>query len=270
MQQAFVGFDSAWSDRNKGAITYVVFQGDMLLKASKPQSSSFLDAARIIGELQKECGDVLVAIDQPTIVPNQSSSRPVDRVANALMARIGSAAQPANRNKVAMFGDKAPIWKFIDDIGASLDFEAAETGSGQTHLIEVYPALAVPSLEPSFMNRRSAARYNPGNRKKFSLADWGQVCETVRRCADDFTLDLLSEWAEEMAQLGSPKKPHQDRIDALLCLIVALQWRRKLAWHEVCAVGDLKTGYMVTPTTHTTRNILQDACGKRGVSFYCR
>ena len=268
MQQAFVGFDSAWTGRNKGAITYVVFQRDMLLKVRKPQSSSFLDAARIIKELQKECDDVLVAIDQPTIVPNQSHSRPVDRVAGALMGRIGSAAQPANRNKADMFGDTAPIWKFIDDIGASLNFEAAETGSGQTHLMEVYPALALPSLEPSFMDRKSAARYNPEKRKKFSLADWRQVCETVRRCVDEFYLSPLSRLANEMAQLGSPKKPHQDRIDAMICLVIALQWSRSRGSHGLIAIGDLKTGYMVTPTTRATRNILQDACGKRSVSFY--
>ena len=270
MKQAFVGFDSAWSRRKKGAIAYAIFQDDKLQDVEEPQSSSFCDAAQVIKNLQSECHDVMVAIDQPTIVPNHRGNRPVDRVAASLISRLRSGVQPANRSKADMFGDMAPIWQFIDDIGACMDFRAAETASGQTHLLEVYPALALPSLEPSFMDRKSAARYNPENRKKFSLADWRQVCETVRRCADDFTLNPLSEWAEEMARLASPKKSHQDKIDALLCLIVALQWRRKLAWHEVSAIGDLETGYMVTPTLHATRNILQDACGKHGVSFYCR
>ena len=270
MKQAFVGFDSAWAGRNKGAIAYVIFQGDVLQESRSPQSSLFHDAAQIIRELQRECHDVLVAIDQPIIVPNYSSSRPVDRVAGSLMGRLRSGVQPANRSKTAMFGDKAPIWKFIDDIGASLDFEAAETASGQTHLIEVYPALALPTLEPEFMERKSAARYDPTKPKNFCLADWQQVCETVHPCAADFGLDSMSRWAKDMAGLASPKKSHQDEIDAMTCLIVALQWRRKLAWHEVSAIGDLETGYMVTPTSHTTRNILQDACGKRNVSFYCR
>ena len=146
-----------------------------------PQLTSFAEASEIIKKLRDKCDDVLVAIDQPTIVPNQNRSRPVDGVAAALISRLRSGVQPANRNKAAMFGDNAPIWQFIRDIGCPgysgtahdgvnnplVDFEAAKTATGQTHLIEVYPALALPSLESGFMSRRSAARYNPRTRKSF-------------------------------------------------------------------------------------------------------
>ena len=290
MKKAFVGFDSAWSVKNNGAISYAVFHGDDLEKVCLPQLSDFFDAARIIKKLQGECDDVLVAIDQPIIVPNSSGSRPVDTVAKSFMGQLGSAAQSAMRcgrgNQAAMFGDKAPVWKFINKIGpcvysgrtndsdenrAFVDFEAAKVATGQTRMIEVYPAIALPALESEFMKprreeRRYAARYDP-SKDNFSPDDWKSVCATVKRYSAKFHLQSLSHWASEMVEpWDSPQKPekrHQDKIDAALCLIIALQWRRLS--NAVCAIGDLDQGYIVTPTSGETRSILQEAAHKNGV-----
>ena len=62
-----------------------------------------------------------------------------------------------------------------------------------------------------------------------------------------------------------PEKRHQDKIDAALCLIIALLWRRQIPGG--CVVGDLDTGYIVTPTSPETQEILEAACNKRGVDF---
>ena len=140
MKEAYVGFDSAWSAKNRGAICYAIYQEGVPPEVSLPQPSSFADAARIIKDLQAKCYDVLVAIDQPIIVPNPTGSRPVDGVARSLMSRLRSAVQSANRDKKRLLGDEAPIWKFISDIGSCefsgktgyaynriVDFEAAKT-----------------------------------------------------------------------------------------------------------------------------------------------
>ena len=76
----------------------------------------FADAAGFIKDLQGECDYVLVAIDQPIIVCNQSGTRPVDRVAGSLMSKLHGATQPANRNKATMFGNDAPVRKSINRI----------------------------------------------------------------------------------------------------------------------------------------------------------
>ena len=282
MKEAFVGFDSAWAVRNSGAIAYAVFDGDDL-EISLPQLADFPDASRIINKLQLECDDVLVAIDQPIIVPNPDHSRPVDLVARSLMSRLRSAAQSASRNKESMFGDNAPVWGFISRIGppqyagrttdlaqnrAFVDFKAARNAADQTHLIEVYPALALPALGPEFMDRNSAARYNP-QRKTFNLSDWELVCNSVAHWGDELGLQALSQWAREMVEpwdsAERPEKRHQDKIDAALCLIIALLWRRQIL--GVCVVGDLDTGYIVTPTSPETQEFLEAACNKRGVDF---
>ena len=123
MKEAFVGFDSAWAGHTHGAIAYAVFQDKTLEEEGLPQLSDFSDAANIIKKLQKDCVDVLVAIDQPIIVPNEWGTRPVDSVAKSFMGQFRSAAQHANRSepkiKEAMFGDDAPVWRFVGRIGDS-------------------------------------------------------------------------------------------------------------------------------------------------------
>ena len=283
MTEAIVGFDSAWGVKNNGAISFAVFEGDNLQRLSLPHLADFPDAARIIEMLRRECEYVLVAIDQPIIVPNLNGSRPVDLVVRSMMGQIGSAAQSASRNKEAMFGDGAPVWGFISRIGPPqyagwttdlpenrgfVSFEAARDKAGQTHLIEVYPALALPTLEPTFMRRAEAARYNP-QRPNFSLDDWELVCGAVADWGNRLGLEALAGWAGEMVcpwdTLEGPVKRHQDKIDAALCLIIALQWRRQISGIHV--VGDIGTGYIVTPTSRETRVILEAACDLRHVNF---
>ena len=285
MKEAFVGFDSAWSANNQGAICYAIYEEGVPSAVSLPQAASFDDAAEIIGNLKAQCDDVLVGIDQPIIVPYCTSGRPVDTVVKSFMGRLRSAAQTAMRSgegsQAKMFGDGAPVWGFISGFGHCeytgktgrgcgdiVNFEAAKTSTGQTgiHFVEVYPALALPALQPAFMEHRHelngqrvlwAARYNPRRKGTFSLADWQLVCKTVGHCACEFDLRELSEWATNKARLSPPGKPDQDKIDAALCLLVALQWRRQS--HGARVIGDLETGYIVVPTSEKTWQFLTPA-----------
>ena len=79
----------------------------------------------------------------------------------------------------------------------------------------------------------------------------------------------LYEWAGKMRELVEPEKGHQDRVDASICLIIALQWRRGRQVDGMCVIGDLDTGYIVTPTSKDTRAILQTAVDRR-VPLNCR
>ena len=151
-----------------------------------------------------------------------------------------------------------------------MNFEDAKTAASETHLIEVYPALALPALECSFNKGDHAAKYDP-SRSSFSPDGWGRVCRTVERCGGEIGLELLSKWASEMMQpWDSPDKPtklHQDKIDAALCLIVALQWRRHPRRYGMTVIGDLKSGYIVTPmgdpqTSSYIGSLFEKACNK--------
>ena len=97
------GFDSAWTDAPKapGAICTIAFGDRGQVEFHEPRLVSFADALAFIEELRQDFVASLVALDQPTVVPNAAGSRPVDKVAAALVSFVGGGVQTANRSKTA-------------------------------------------------------------------------------------------------------------------------------------------------------------------------
>jgi predicted RNase H-like nuclease len=196
-----------------------------------------------------------VALDQPTIVPNADGMRPVEKKVSSLISWIGGGVQPANRGNLKMFGPKAPIWIFLEQLGADENPEVARTAMRGLHLMEVFPALALASLEQNFFGRLKGPRYNP-SRRTFKIEHWRTVIAAARNEAMRFCFSSLSEWLDQLATIGIPKKTDQDRFDAVLCLLIAIRWRLG-AQKESIMVGDLQTGYMVAPLSVEVKNRLQ-------------
>jgi len=126
---AFVGFDSAWADnpRAPGAICSISRVSEKWVSFNPPVPVSFDQAAEFIQPLAKEHSVIIVAIDQPTVVPNPMGARPVDRVADAVIAWLGGGVQPANRSRAGMFDDGAPIWRFLTRINGIQNPERARS-----------------------------------------------------------------------------------------------------------------------------------------------
>ena len=265
MREAFVGFDSAWADKAPGGIAWATFEGRRLAAFTEPKLVHFGEAARSIETLRAECDYVLVAVDQSTLVPNETGSRPIDGIARCLISKLRSGVQPANRGRNALFGSNAPVWRFFERLGACENPPATRTSTHGLHLLEVFPALALPSLEPEILKRGRAARYNP-TKKTFSRDDWRLVATCVRRRASVLGMAPLSHWAGQQMGLATPTKSDQDRLDAALCLVVAREWRRARR-DRVAVIGDGRNGYMVTPVSPETRGILEQAAIAAGVPF---
>ena len=118
-ETTLVGFDSAWADNEKkpGAICAMVFDAAGSPHFVPPILAGFGKAGTFIADLHRPSRKTLVAIDQPTIVPNPAGMRPCERVVASVASWSGGGIQPANREgqgKAAMFGDGAPIWRFLD------------------------------------------------------------------------------------------------------------------------------------------------------------
>ena len=96
------------------------------------------DAAAAFVERLHDAGRrTLVAIDQPTIVRNLASMRPCERVVASVASRSGGGIQPANLGKVAMFGDDAPISRFLKRLDFTDDPERARAASRGGYVMEV-------------------------------------------------------------------------------------------------------------------------------------
>ena len=253
MREAFVGFDSAWAGKNPGGVCFASFQNGQLDHLETPKPADFERAKSVVERCHREADFTLVAIDQPTMVPNSTGMRPVERVAGSLKAGV----QPANHNS-AMFNRTAPIWEFLDGLSPQEDPLAAQRAKEGLHLIEVFPGLALPALEPAAGQIKS---YNPKNRK-FRLEDWRLVANAVHCQAKDLNIEPMAQWASAQSRLAKPTKGHQDCLDAAICLIVALKWRR--GDEDTVALGDWQ-GYMVTPLSKAGKGEIENVAEEKAV-----
>jgi predicted RNase H-like nuclease len=254
------GFDSAWTDAPKapGAICAVAFDDQGQVQFHEPRLVSFAGARTFIDALRKDFAVSLVALDQPTVVPNISGSRPVDKVAASLISFIGGGVQPANRSKIGMFCDDAPIWSFLSDLDATEDPVQARTAPAGHFLIEVFPALALPAFEDGFAERLRAPKYNPKNVKKFRIDDWKAVTRVTQLNGERLGVSGLADWARHMHDVARPRKSDQDKLDAVICALIGLTWRADHAARSIM-LGDVKNGYMITPISESTRPRLEQA-----------
>lgn len=203
---SIIGFDSAWTDNQNapGAVCIIRIDGAGRRTLVQPSLVSFDQALTMI---EAETAPLrIVALDQPTIVPNVTGMRPVDRVAASLISWLGGGVQPANRSKIGMFDDAAPVWRFKERLGAVEDPEASRGAVAGLFLMEVFPALALPSLNPAFCGRLLGPRYNPARRKTFTLAGWHGVIAAIRRIAVEEEVVGLMEWADHLSAIAARAK----------------------------------------------------------------
>jgi predicted RNase H-like nuclease len=254
MKTLLVGFDSAWTSKNLGAIVGLFhddqgYQGYQLL--GNPQSINYQDASLLIQNWQAafKPDQTIIMLDQPTIVPNPTGSRPVENLVSSPVSRRYGGVQPANTSKSTMFGNQAPVWHFLNQFGGPAN---PLNPAGDTQVIETYPVLGLISMGWTLPdgNRQTGRlpKYNP-QRHTFNLGDWQFVCNSALAYFQGYGLTPLVNWINANAQailtLNSAGKKHlQDQLDALLCLIMAMKYHE----HTPCMMlGDYQTGYMVVP-----------------------
>jgi predicted RNase H-like nuclease len=148
-------------------------------------------------------GFSLIALDQPTVVPNLTGMRPVERAAGCLLGWLGGGVQPANRSRVGMFDDNAPIWKFLAELSAKENPDEARMERAGLYLIEVFPALSLAALDQDFFGRDCQPKCNP-ERRTFSIESWRRVSIAAARESEGFGCHHLGEFCR---RIGSKLEP---------------------------------------------------------------
>ena len=152
----FVGFDSAWMDnaRAPGAICAASFDGQRFPHFEPPQLVGFAKALAFIRSVHRDDRPTLVAMDQPTIVPNASGMRPVDKVtasvSTGLVAEFSLpiAPRPACSATTRQYGASSNAWRRENP-------ELARVAKTGLFLMEVFPVLALPSIADRFYGKGS-------------------------------------------------------------------------------------------------------------------
>ena len=259
----YIGFNSAWVDNPKtpGAICAVGIKDGQPAQFHVPRLASFDQALAFIKSVSADDGITLIALDQPTVVPNLTGMRPVDLVTSSLVGWLGGGVQPANRGKLGMFCNASPIWRFLTALGALQDPEQARLATDGLYLMEVFPALALASLGFEFFGRLAGPKYNPDRRKTFRTDDWTRVAEVAAQEFQALSCEEMAGWCRNAGRTGQPKKADQDMIDSALCVLIALRWRLRPR-NDSLLIGDLTTGYMVVPASLAVRDRLTSGSSK--------
>jgi predicted RNase H-like nuclease len=255
-----IGFDSAWTRKNRGAIVGVVRKHDGTFRElGQPRIANFTEAADTISEWRsrEHPAATIVLLDQPTIVMNNAGQRPVEHlVASPVSLRYGG-MQPANTARSDMFGKDAPVWQFLEQFGGATDPLSPMVDS---QVFETYPVLAMIALGWLLPDKRLTGRlpkYNPQRRKTFSIDDWRYVCNQLSDTIVAHQLSGLSAWISEVKVKPFPCKRDQDSLDACICLLVALY----LVEHKDCLmVGNTDTGYILVPNGDGLHMELEERC----------
>ena len=116
MTTLLVGFDSAWTPTNSGAIAGVLRRDDGTFQDfGPPQCVDYPGAEAVIlgWQAQTAPNETIVLLDQPTIVRNAGGQRPVENIVGASVSLRHGGMQPANTGKTEMFGPQAPMWPFL-------------------------------------------------------------------------------------------------------------------------------------------------------------
>ncbi|MCM2374678.1 DUF429 domain-containing protein [Aporhodopirellula aestuarii] len=263
MKTVLFGFDSAWSSTNKGAIAGASVDGDQKCELIlSPTTADFPHAKQLIDSLRADARQAIIFVDQPHIVVNESGSRPVEDIVSSLVGRRYGGMQRSATHEPAvrlpMFGPEAPIWEFCRHFGGPSDpFNALDSS---VILLETYPVLYLIANDWVLSDKRSTGRlpkYNPARRKTFVAEDWCFLCRHLTEQSERFQIAELSEWLREAERAEKPNKVLQDKLDAAICLVQAIEWHLS---SEFLVVGDFATGYIVTKANDKLKAGLTERC----------
>ena len=113
MTTLLLGFDSAWTPTNSGALVGIVRAGDGTYRElGSPRVVDYCAAEDTILEWQRQENPAatIVMLDQPTIVKTSAGQRPVENLVASPVSRRYGGMQPANTARKQMFGREAPVW----------------------------------------------------------------------------------------------------------------------------------------------------------------
>jgi len=118
----YIGFDSAWMDSPEapGAICAIGIENGGVVLFHEPLLVSFDRALNFIRGVRSQNGATLVALDQPTLVPNLTGMRPVERVAARLVSWLGGGLRP--REESLILGDFSTGYMVIPASRAVRDY----------------------------------------------------------------------------------------------------------------------------------------------------
>lgn len=242
----FVGVDLAWTTRGRTGLCAIE---DGVVTASTTVTGD--------GELMqwlepRSRDDVLMAIDAPLILRNETGRRPCDQPISRCFGRYEASTHSANL-RLPSFRDgvRAELLARALDIGVDPNFE---TGQPVRRAIEVYPHPAIVALFdlPKTLKYKDK-RGRTVESRKLALVELLVHIESLRDREPALDVGSVPRWSEIVRAVNEASAPiHlsrvEDEIDSYVCAYIALYFWTHGA--KRCRVaGNVATGYIVTPVS---------------------
>jgi len=230
-----IGVDLAWGEKKHDGVCFLEWNGRVgsVLGYGYPQGDHEL--MKLIRERGQGFRSVFVTVDAPIVCPNQTGTRPVDRLTHRLFHREHAACHPANSTKCP----RPPrLARLMRKAGFQVGWVPQK---GRKTVAEVYPH---PAMVRMFGLSR-IVKYKKG-RVAERRREFRRLQDLLCRC-----LKKKFPWLAIGVQTKSLltqkwSKAVEDQTDALFCALIGLwHWRHQGRKSEV--IGDLKTGFILLP-----------------------
>jgi predicted RNase H-like nuclease len=243
----FLGIDLGWSSSPSGLCCLEFQNGSLSLQdlrredsiSAKRSSEHTSDILNWIDNCVPDNQAGIIAVDAPTLIPNQTGMRLPDRLAHQYFGRYHAGCYPANLHR--------PFAARTVGFGLSLEargFHHAPTIEPQKpgrYQIEVFPHPAMIHL----FGLNQILKYKKGTlaERRSELAKLRQyILEILPTLDPSLRLDSLP----EIPLKGTELKALEDQLDSLICAYVAAHW---WVWgvDRNWVLGDRQEGYIVVP-----------------------
>lgn len=252
----FLGLDLAWGKKNTSGGCVVSCTAIPGSRASVLEYTETLgDDDEIVEWVQRwndtpeaRKGGLLLGVDAPLLVPNETGKRPCETELGKRFAKFQAGAHPANRT---IFGDDVRGERLVErmaKIGIVHDpylNEPRQTNARQAMEVFPHPAHVV------LFRLAKTLKYKPKPKRTYETrwAAMNEYCRLLRSLAQfGPALDLPADWppADVSGLVGAKLKRLEDGLDALSCAYIVLwYWHHGRAGAEV--LGDMTDGYVVIP-----------------------
>lgn len=233
----FLGIDFGWRSQPSG-LCCLEFRADALYLLTLDR---LLEPEQILDWVDLWATETtLVAVDAPTIIPNQTGTRLPDRLTHQLFGKFHGGCYPANLSR-PFAARTVSLGRALTDRGFRHAPKITPQSPGR-HQIEVFPHPAIVHL----FGLDRILKY-----KKGRLADRAQE---LKRLKTHIETDLpqispvlkLTTPLPEIPSQGKQMKEVEDQLDSLICAYVAAHW---WYWGERknLTLGDEASGYIIVP-----------------------
>jgi predicted RNase H-like nuclease len=239
----FLGIDLGWQSGASG-LCCLTWDSQKLTLLDLTRQVKIADILSWIDQQTQPDAAALIAVDAPTLIPNQTGMRVPDRLAHQYFGRYDAGCYPANLGR--------PFAQRMIEFGLSLEqrgfqhaptLEPRQLGRFQ---IEVFPHPATVHL----FRLSRILKYKKGRLmdRQTELNKLRNYILTVLPLLEP-ALHLSEHSLPEIPASGAALKALEDQLDSLICAYVAAHW-----WYwgleRNLVLGDLAVGYIVVPARY--------------------